>query len=170
MKGLLIFWPQYRLSGLRNRSGVCLLLILLLSSPALANGLQLDGAMPLGEWSPLATRYQSRQSVCAWSTALDLVYRVTAISRPNTNFEQFELHGDLGDRIRFIVRWRDTRVSTSWEQLTPGLPSGGTYRFDNTASCSSTNTQIDVRLVKSDANQAASGLYSSELTITLVAE
>lgn len=122
----------------------------------------------MGAWSPHATRYESQRRVCAWSSTINRFYRV--IAHTSQNPESFELAGDLGDRVRFDVRWRDVAVSSNWERLIAGMPSTRRYQFATTANCQGNDTQLQIRLSRKDADQAPGGRYSSTLTITLVAE
>ncbi|MFK7860424.1 MAG: hypothetical protein AB8B64_16515 [Granulosicoccus sp.] len=155
-------WPRLVLSIL------CGTLISPVPSPVVADQLNLGGPISLGVWSPHATRYQISRQICAWSSTPDLRYRVIA-SIPESP-QGFELLNELGDRIRFDIRWRDYAISTSWERLLPGLPSSNTYAFASTASCTGSNPELQIRLSKGDSDKAPGGQYSSTLTILLVAE
>lgn len=159
--------PQ-SMSSIKSLCIACWVYLFAVTTSVMADGLSLDGQISMGSWSPHAQRYLSRSPVCAWSSTPDGIYRVIAASHENS--DSFQLLGDLGDRVRFEVRWRDNDLSGVWERLIPGLPSSRRYRYASTANCSDSDTQIQIRLSKGDTDRAPGGFYSSVLTITLVTE
>ena len=146
---------------------IALGLALAAPSHAPGAGLEVDDSLFLGSWSPYATRYAVRRPVCAWSEAGG-AYRVVADTLETPG--RFELVGDVGDRVRYTVRWRDRDGADRWETLSAGLPSGEGYRLAEAPGCPGAGTEILVLLSTSDADGAPGGLYSSTLTLTLVAE
>ena len=138
------------------------------AAPALGDDVSIDGSLFLGAWSPYATRYTVRRGVCAWSDAPGRTYRVIADTLETPG--RFELVGDVGDLVRYTVRWRDRDAGNRWETLGAGLPSGAAYRFADAPGCPGGATEIQVRLSSADADGAPGGLYSSTLTVTLAAE
>lgn len=158
----------HRMRSVKSLCVACWWVLCAVTTSVMADGLNLGGQISMGSWSPHAQRYLSRRPVCAWSSTPDGIYRVIAGSPGNAG--SFQLLSDLGERVRFEVRWRDNDSSGVWERLIPGLPSSGRYRYASTANCSDSDTQIQVRLSKGDADRAPGGFYSSVLTITLVTE
>lgn len=133
-----------------------------------ADGLSVDGSLFLGSWSPYATRYTVRRAVCAWSDVPGRTYRVIAHARDTPG--GFALVGDVGDRVRYTVRWRDATASGTWEALEPGMPSGTAYRFADASGCPDGGTEILIVLSGRDADGAPGGVYSSTLELTLTSE
>ncbi len=158
----------HRMTSIKSLCVACGMFLLAVMTPVMADGLSLEGQISMGSWSPHAQRYLSRRQVCAWSSTPGGIYRVIAASHENS--DSFQLMGDLGDRVRFEVRWRDNDPSGVWERLIPGLPSSRRYRYASTANCPDSDTQVQIRLSKGDADRAPGGFYSSVLTITLVTE
>ena len=133
---------------------------------ATAEGLDLGGAVTFGDWSPYATRYVVARTVCAWSSGPERHYRVIA-----DTFESpgaFRLVGDLGDTIRYVVRWGDRSGEPTG--VTAGQPSATAYPFDDSLGCPGGGAELELELSSEDADRVPGGVYSSTLTITLSAE
>lgn len=138
-----------------------------IATQALSVGIAFDDDLYLGAWSPFATFYEVTTPVCVWTDEQSVTYRIVA-----SDFQiaaGFDLENGIGDSLPFTISWQDDFNPLAWHELQTGIPSSDEYLFDSNPQCGgSTNTQMRVEVQKADFDNAATGIYTGTIIITVL--
>lgn len=152
------------------RHASCLLFVAFFISgffnQAFSSGLEVDRNLHLGSWSPFASYWEGRSTVCAWTESEDIGFRITALNHNDSN--AFQLTNDIGDGISVTLFWEYINNPYSGEQLKVGTPSSQTYVYNPDYGCGlNPNYMMRLRVDKADLDNAMPGIYRGDFVLIL---
>ena len=121
----------------------------------------------MGIWSQFATEYVLSTPVCVWTDEASSSYQITASDAEQAG--SFDLENGTGSFLPFTVEWQNENNVLSWDALQADTPSSDTYTFDTVEDCGGgANTAMRIRVIKLDFDNAAAGVYSGSIVLTIL--
>ncbi len=138
-----------------------------LATQALSVGIIFDNDLFLGTWSPFATFYELTAPVCVWNNEQSVTYRIEAADFQSA--AGFDLENGVGNSLPYSISWQDDFNPLVWNELQTNTQSSDEYLFDASPQCGgSTNTNLRIEVQKTDFDNAASGVYTGSIMITVL--